>query len=615
MMDEDVLQAIFTHWIGNRWIVSVKETLQATMSDPHMRHKELRLPAAEEAKRKYFLGSSVSSRAQNLERRKLHTYNEHFFLAPMPSKEFEDAVGYDDDSDETDSDSDDGLVFGSERLSPKEVKQLLLRTLATEMLIRRSLDGEVAVVQSDFQWFATGIAHETVFAVLKFVGFQEEWISFFRKALEPPLDMLTGDPIRIRKRGLPMAHIFEKLLGELVLFFMDLAVSQQAEMLLYRFHDDLWLCGEPAKCAKAWKAMERFAEVMGLEFNNHKTGSVYLVDAPKKKNPEIVKTLPEGPVTVYFLVIDPATGNWVVNKDHVKQHAEQLQKQLGEAKSVLEWVKTWNSCIGRFFSFTFGEPANCFGRPHLDAILEVHRQIQRALFDGGDGKGKSVAEHLSHMISERFKVEDVPDAFLYMPEDLGGLGLRNPFVPLLLLSENVISSPQEELRKFHEEERESYVTAKREFEQLSEYEKRQRYRSCFPRDEEEDDLPASKKFKKLTWEEAQEFWTFEDYTKYREIASTALCSAWNSLVSKAHDKEMPLPAKVREALRSNLLSPGGRTRASAVSLDAETTWLVNFYADYLLEKVGGLRIVDKSFLPLGVLKAMRSRRVKWQMVL
>lgn len=36
-----------------------------------------------------------------------------------------------------------------------------------------------------------------------------------------------------------MAYIFEKLLGELVLFFMDLAVTQQANTLLYGFHDNV----------------------------------------------------------------------------------------------------------------------------------------------------------------------------------------------------------------------------------------------------------------------------------------------------------------------------------------------------------------------------------------
>jgi hypothetical protein len=56
-----------------------------------------------------------------------------------------------------------------------------------------------------------------------------------------------------------------------------------------------------------------------------------------------------------FLILDPSSGLWTINEEHVQQHVKQLQKQLAGSKSVLEWVNTWNSCVGRFFSYTFGE--------------------------------------------------------------------------------------------------------------------------------------------------------------------------------------------------------------------------------------------------------------------
>lgn len=347
-MDEDVLEAIFTQWIGIMWAVQLKGTLRNIEGYTGIWKHATNMPYEEVQKRKYYgmpLKGDYPNRSVDSER--LTTYWEHFFMAPLPSRIFE-AGGYDDD-DET------GYETDSKRKSPKEIKQLLLRTLATEVVLRRSLDGAVAVVQSDFQWFATGLAHSTVFAVLRFMGFQEEWIRFLKKVLEPPLDMLNDKPVRTRKRGLPMAHIFEKLFGELVLFMMDVAVNQEASMLLYRFHDDLWLVGEPQNCAKAWRTMKEFAEIMGLEFNEHKTGSVYLVEKGIKKDASIVKALPEGQVVMNFLILDPDSGRWIINKEHVQQHVEQLQKQLAGTKSVLEWIKTWNSCIGRFFSYTFGE--------------------------------------------------------------------------------------------------------------------------------------------------------------------------------------------------------------------------------------------------------------------
>ena len=70
-----------------------------------------------------------------------------------------------------------------------EVRQQLLQHLATEIIIRKSLNGQVAVVQSDLAWFAAGMPHSTVFALLELFGVSETWNVFFRKFAEAPLRM------------------------------------------------------------------------------------------------------------------------------------------------------------------------------------------------------------------------------------------------------------------------------------------------------------------------------------------------------------------------------------------------------------------------------------------
>lgn len=57
-------------------------------------------------------------------------------------------------------------------------------------MVQRSLHGEVAILQSDLQWFATSTSHPTFLAALKFFGIQPVWISFFRRYLEAPLRMI-----------------------------------------------------------------------------------------------------------------------------------------------------------------------------------------------------------------------------------------------------------------------------------------------------------------------------------------------------------------------------------------------------------------------------------------
>ncbi|KAL2375415.1 hypothetical protein RJ035_000347 [Blastomyces gilchristii] len=644
MMDDDVLHAIFTHWIGTTWAVQLKRFLQDIQSHAGVWKKNSRIPQEDLARRRYYLGvdaHSALARGTNAEQDRQETYREHFFLSPLPSTRYEEARGYDDDDDDDDDASDDSR---GDRLNPKEIKQLLLRALATEFLVRRSLDGEAAVVQSDFQWFATGLAHSSIFAVLRFMGFQEEWITFFKKVLEPPLNMLNGKPVRTRKRGLPMAHIFEKFMGEIVMFFMDLAVNQHTGMILYRFHDDLWLCGKPGRCAKAWQAMEEFARVMGLEFNKNKTGSVYFVEGQRSKKPEIVKALPKGPVVMNFMVLDPKSGNWEINQEHVLEHVKQLQKQLVGCKSVLEWIKTWNSCIGRFFSYTFADPANCFGRSHVKNTLEAHKRIQSYLFS--DSKGaKTVTEYLSNTISTRFNPSTpVTDAFLYLPETLGGLGLLNPFTPLLLVCENLCEDTADRLREFHQEERDTYERAKQQFLSLSEHQRRRRYNSSF-KDETDstfgDDHVSTAV---LPWKsEAQTFFSFDEYVRWRECSSELFFRLWKFLMETPRKMTIKHPSRVDRALRAAVdsyeagngglgcrtgerrrgyghgrggrVGGGGLPDINPLTMSQEHAWTINFYADEVFENFGGLELVDRKLLPLGVLKALRSRMVTWQMVL
>lgn len=531
-----------------------------------------------------------------MERRK--AYTDTFLLSQLPSDTQSGYTGGGYDIDNADE-------RAGTKVKTSSIKQQLLRKLATEVLLHQSLHGEVAVVQSDLQWYATGLSHSTIFAIMRFIGMSEEWIAFFKKFLEAPLNMSpsSGDASKpqIRKRGVPMAHAPEKLIGELVLFIMDLAVNKESGMLLYRLHDDLWVVGDPKQCATAWQTMERFAKVTGVEFNFSKTGSVYLTENGKAKDPSIAATLPSGPVTVGLLTLDPGTSTWILDQKQVDAHVTQLQKQLSNCDSVLSWVQTWNSCISRFFSHTFGEPASCFGRQHVDSILETHEQIQKTLFNGIDGNGSNVTEHLKNMISTRFGVSDVPDAFLFMPEQLGGLGLRNPFVPFFLVRERLTQDPKSLMQKFLIKEKEDYAQAKKLFEQLSKHGRRKRFESIFP-----DGFSD----KTVQENELDTFISMEEFTSRRESRSSSLQQTYSELLSTPVDEPLSTPSHVQRQLSTLQWD-----LPDLQSLNAENKWLVDLHAAELFEKCGGLSMVEKRFLPLGVLTMMRTKKVTWQMVL
>ena len=604
MMDEDILDAIFIHYIGMTWNTGMKTILCDVARYTGIWKHKVNISDDVRDRRRYFLGEyrSRAETSTGVEKARLDTYRDDFFLSQLPSTMWAGAGAYDDD-EEVDSESE-----GRGQKSPKEVRQQLLRLLATEVQVQKTLHRRVAVVQSDFQWFCTGLSHSTIFAVLRFCGVDEEWIAFFKKFLEAPLNMnpvSEGEPdsdrVQIRKRGVPMSHALEKFFGELVLYFMDLAVNQEAGMLLYRFHDDLYLVGEPEKCALAWKSMERYSALMGLEFNKSKTGSVLLSgDDFTYEDSEVVAKLPTGAVSVGFLHLDAESGTWVINQKDVFAHVKQLSKQLTTAPSILSWVHTWNSCIGRFFSHTFGVPANCFGKAHVDAILETYKHMQEFLFPGSN-----VCAYLKSLIQERFGVSDVPDAFIFLPEALGGLGVRNPFIDPFLVRDRVFKSPFARMEKFLKEENELYNNSKTEFEELTEQDKKRRLRAIYKDSYGEASISAELE------KSLETFMSKEEFIVHRESTSPELVKVYQELMEVPMKKQIVTSSRVSKTMQK--LEEGMSDTSKEGRSEME--WLLQFYERELLEKCGGMSIVEKNLLPLGILTILRKKKVAWQMVL
>lgn len=50
-------------------------------------------------------------------------------------------------------------------------------------------------------------------------------------------------------------------------------------------------------------------------------------------------------------------------------------------------------------------------------------------------------------------------------------------------------------------------------------------------------------------------------------------------------------------------------------LDMEKKWLVQLYSADLYARFGGLSIVEKRLLPVGIMTMLRNKRIAWQMVL
>lgn len=135
----------------------------------------------------------------------------------------------------------------------------------------------------------------------------------------------------------------------------------------------------------------------------------------------------------------------------MNEHTEELRRQLAACRSVFALVQAWRS-YSRSFAANFAHPAGCFGREHIDMVIDTYKQIQQKLFADSPGAGGSVTEHLRSLIQERFGVGRIPDGFFYLPVELGGLDLGNPFIQLLAVRKCAIRTPTEHIELAFERE-------------------------------------------------------------------------------------------------------------------------------------------------------------------
>ena len=583
MMDQDILQALFLHYIAVSWCEKLKSLFRGLPEDYKFWKGSMKMTTDQLDRHRYFTGSTPAS-AKGLAYEKAATFRDTFLLSSLPNSLRDGSDPYGENNDE-----------GDETKTGLAIRQTLLRQIATDVIIRRSLYGAVAVVQSDLQWYATGLPHSTLWAVLGFWGVPADWLSFFKKFAEAPLRMgsTPGVDVRARKRGIPITDAFEKFFGECVLFSMDVAVNRLSRMTLIRFHDDLWLSGEPTQVANAWQTIERFVKVLGLDINFSKTGSVYFSN--EGRDATLAAKFPQGSVCMGMLELTD-DGEWAIDQKQVSAHRQQLQKQLGKCTSIISWVVTWNACMGKFFQNVFGSPANCFGQAHVDAILETYSNMQRELFASHDG---SVTSFLREQILRLFGVEDIPDAFFFLPEEFGGLGLQNPFIPLFLLKDQLMEDPLKRIADFEKAERAKYKDIMETFNALSALEKQRRHKRIF--DGNNKSLPML--------DEA--FFSFEEYTLYRETYSHELLLAHQDLMQKPSVQNIKLTNEIKPWF-SELRHSHGQ---GWDDLSSENKWIMHLYAEELKKRFGALSIVDRNLLPSGVMKMLKRKKVTWQLIL
>ncbi|KAL2145497.1 hypothetical protein VTI28DRAFT_7133 [Corynascus sepedonium] len=638
--DEDLLHSIFVYYVGIQWALQLSIALSSFIKAEGVWQPDTKqISKADIRRRCFFLDSSTMCHPESLQKARDSHFHE-ILLNQLPDSFDEVRDTYGGLGDEE----------GDSKPSHVSVVQDLLRRIQAEIIIRTKQGSDVTVIRSDFKWFGPSLPHSTIFTVLEYFGVKADWIDFFRRVLETDLKFKQDPPdvpARTRKRGTLISTPLTDFFGESILFCLDYAVNQKASgTRLYRLHDDMWLWGSSEACGKAWDVVTVFTNTMGLELNLDKTGSALIRSAGSNRTGRSTVpspgSLPEGDVKWGFLKLDPATGRFLINQQEVDKHIDELRLQLSACQSVLDYIQAWNIYGHRFFANNFGKPGNSFGRAHVDSMLATFRRIQSAIFPDHLG---GVAEYLKRTIASRFGValSDIPDGYLYWPSSMGGLGLQNPFVSLLVSRSDVKENPDKLMDKYFEEEELWYAHAKARFEggnspsssssspsrsrtsSFSSTSSSSDSASSSSEEEEEDYSRPSRRAMKTTTQsssrlgdlvlrykpeyadlQGEPFMSLAEFGRYRERTDPKLGAVYRKLIAEPEAQSLDPAGEIRAALED------GQGMGGWYELSAYEQWVVQLYHRDMVGRFGGVDVVDRGLLPAGLIGMLRESRFRWQ---
>ena len=173
--------------------------------------------------------------------------------------------------------------------------------------------------------------------------------------------------------------------------------------------------------ATAWEEITKFPKLVGLEFNEEKTGSSFIWDGA------LHPSLPKGDIKWGFLKFHQ-TGKFMIDQSRVGLHITEPKRQLSAAakQSIFAWVTAYNKYVFSFFINNFSFPtAHCFGREHVATVIETLERIHHAIFPEHHG---SVTEYLANWIKRDFDITRILEGWFYWPICMGGLEAKDLFI-------------------------------------------------------------------------------------------------------------------------------------------------------------------------------------------
>lgn len=324
------------------------------------------------------------------------------------------------------------LGCSAERANEAETQAAILRMLALDIRCREAFEGSAHGISANFHSFAATLPHETILAVLRYIGISEEWLSIFKRFLRVPLNMGpavrgASDQVRTCTSGVPIPHGFDTFFGEAVMFCLDMAVhqstrSQETSPYLLRIRDECHFVGNEEQCKEAQQQIQGFANIMALD-----------VDVKDLFPPASGPGSTIGFVTFHRNEVQggakPGQVTFGIDSMRVASSARRIKQELADCSTIFEWVRVWNRTIGTYAPGLFGPLVTVFGQAHLEAVTEAYNLAHEIIFDNNTtltDRVKSLLPPSLFPVDPTFSL----DAWIHLPVAYGGLGVKNPYATL-----------------------------------------------------------------------------------------------------------------------------------------------------------------------------------------
>ncbi|KAF3040871.1 hypothetical protein E8E12_001913 [Didymella heteroderae] len=117
-------------------------------------------------------------------------------------------------------------------------------------------------------------------------------------------------------------------------------------------------------------------------------------------------------------------------------------------------------------------------------------------------------------------------------------------------------------------------------------------------------------------EDADVFFGLEEFTQYREafasMGKANLRNVYLELLKRPSEQPVQPSNQVQQALQELRQSNLRGILSSWYSMDAYWKWIAQMYGPDMIARFGGFNIVDPGWLPIGMVSQFRQRRTKWQ---